>query len=130
MDNVPLEVTLKPILAAWLKAGYIHRGEFTKATDSGTPQGGIISPTLANFTLNGLENAIEKSVSDNYNVKQRGIYIGKLNNPTGKVKYGFLATNLFTVRFADDVVVLARSRRMIEEAIKPCIDKFLKDRGL
>lgn len=64
-----------------------------------------------------------------YDVKTKGIYIGKLPK-RGKVKYGFLATNLFTVRFADDVVVLARSKRMIEETVKPCIGLFLKERGL
>lgn len=130
MDNVPLEVTLHPILNQWLKAGHIYRGEWSEATGSGTPQGGIISPTLANMTLNGLEGTIEKSVQDTYNVRKRGIYLGKLNQPRGKVTYGWLSTNLFTVRFADDIVVLARSKRMIEEAIRPGVDKFLKERGL
>jgi RNA-directed DNA polymerase len=69
-------------------------------------------------------------VKNKYDVKTKGIYIGKLQNPRGKVKYGFLATNVFTVRFADDVVVLARSKRMIEETVKPCIGSFLKERGL
>ena len=41
-----------------------------------------------------------------------------------------MATGLHVVRFADDVVVLARSRRMIEEAIKPAVEEFLKERGL
>ena len=34
------------------------------------------------------------------------------------------------VRFADDFVILARSRRMIESTIKPCVDAFLKERGI
>jgi retron-type reverse transcriptase len=55
LRNIPLERTMKPILTAWFKAGYIHKGEWAEPSDSGTPQGGIISPTLANFTLNGLE---------------------------------------------------------------------------
>nr|ATI20212.1 group II intron reverse transcriptase/maturase [Juglanconis oblonga]ATI20374.1 group II intron reverse transcriptase/maturase [Juglanconis oblonga] len=130
MENTPLETTLLPILKQWLKAGHIYKGEWSDATESGTPQGGIISPTLANLTLNGLEESVEKSIERIYNVKKRGIYLGKLNHQRGKVTYGWLSTNLFVVRFADDVVILARSRRMIEEAIKPAVDEFLKERGL
>jgi RNA-directed DNA polymerase len=130
IQNIPLEVTLKPLLQAWLKAGFIHKNEWTEPTNNGTPQGGIISPTLANFTLNGLETAVEKAVIEAYNVKERGIYIGVKINSKGNTMPSFLSTNLFTVRFADDVVILARSRAMIEEVIKPCVDKFLKERAL
>jgi RNA-directed DNA polymerase len=49
--HVPMN---KTILKRWLKAGVVHKGQLTP-TDEGTPQGGIISPTLANVTLNGLE---------------------------------------------------------------------------
>jgi len=41
------------ILRRWLKAGYLEKGAFF-ATTEGTPQGGIISPALANATLDGL----------------------------------------------------------------------------
>ena len=85
---------------------------------------------MANLTLNGLEEAVKASIKRIYNVKKRGIYLGKLNHQRGKVAYGWLATGLHVVRFADDVVVLARSRRMIEEAIKPAVEEFLKERGL
>lgn len=130
LNNTPLEITMKPILNQWLTAGHIYKGEWSETTGSGTPQGGIISPTLANLTLNGLEEVVERSLQQIYNVKKRGIYIGKLKHPKGKVKYGRLNTKLFVVRFADDVVILARSRRMIEEAIRPAVDKFLEERGL
>lgn len=65
-----------------------------------------------------------------YNVKKRGIYIGKKKDPQGKTKYGFVYTNLLVVRFADDVVILARSRRMIEKVVRPCLEDFLNERGL
>lgn len=130
LDNIPLEVTLKPILQGWLKVGYVHKEEWISATDSGTPQGGIISPTLANFTLNGMEGAVEKAVQVAYNVKKRGIYIGKPSNQERKALWGYVSTNLFTVRFADDFIILARSKRMIEDVIKPCVESFLKERGL
>lgn len=44
----------KVILNKWLKAGVVYKGQLA-STEAGTPQGGIISPTLANVALNGLE---------------------------------------------------------------------------
>jgi RNA-directed DNA polymerase len=44
----------KSILSKWLKAGYIEKGQLYP-TNFGTPQGGIISPTLLTITLAGLE---------------------------------------------------------------------------
>jgi len=55
IDNIPMD---KKILRKWLKAGYIHK-RILYPTEAGTPQGGIISPTLANMTLDGLEATIK-----------------------------------------------------------------------
>jgi len=46
------------ILRKWLKAGYVETGRLFPTT-AGTPQGGIISPTLANCALDGLEAELE-----------------------------------------------------------------------
>jgi RNA-directed DNA polymerase len=43
-------------VSQWLKAGIVEREQFT-ATRDGTPQGGVISPTLLNVALHGLEEA-------------------------------------------------------------------------
>ena len=51
LSNIPMD---NRVLKAWLKAGYMEGGKLFP-TDAGTPQGGIISPTLANMTLDGLE---------------------------------------------------------------------------
>lgn len=63
-------------------------------------------------------------------LKPNGISIGKVLNSKGGVTYRFVKTSLFIVRFADDFVVLARSRKMIEDTIKPCVKNFLAARGL
>ncbi len=76
--HIPLD---KSILHKWLKAGYIDKYVFHQ-TEEGTPQGGPISPVLANLTLDGLEREL------------RLLYPGYRQHQRAKV-------NL--VRFADDV---------------------------
>ena len=107
-DNVQID---KAILCKWLKAGVMFNRILTP-TKEGTPQGGIISPALANTTLDGME----KQVKERY--KNRSMGKGKIYCPK---------VNL--VRHADDFVVTARSREILEE-IKPLITYFLAQRGL
>jgi len=64
-DNIDHEYLLQTIgnvpgtalIRQWLKAGYMENGVFYP-TDAGTPQGGVISPLLANIALHGLEEAL------------------------------------------------------------------------
>lgn len=100
LSNIPMD---KEILQKWLDAGYMEDGKWFP-THKGTPQGGIISPTLANMTLDGLEQAIHKAVGRR-----------------GRVNF---------IRYADDFIVTSKSRRLIEEVVRPVIEAFLKDRGL
>jgi RNA-directed DNA polymerase len=58
LAHVPMD---QRILRAWLTAGYIEHNAFY-ATEEGTPQGGIISPLLANLALDGLEAALVATV--------------------------------------------------------------------
>ena len=55
MSNILMD---KGILRKWLKAGYIDRKKLFP-TEAGTPQGGIISPTLSNMALDGLEKVLK-----------------------------------------------------------------------
>ena len=65
MQHIPME---KRILRQWLKAGYVEETTFFE-TEEGTPQGGIISPVLANMTLDGLERVASGDV---FQADQRG----------------------------------------------------------
>ena len=60
MDNIPLD---KELLRKWLKAGFLEK-HVLFATTEGTPQGGIASPVLANWTLDGLQRLLEQHFSN------------------------------------------------------------------
>jgi RNA-directed DNA polymerase len=64
LDNILMD---KSILRQFLKAGYIYDQKLFP-TEAGTPQGGIISPILANIALDGIENLL----SDKYHKSQNG----------------------------------------------------------
>jgi RNA-directed DNA polymerase len=110
LEHIPLR---KKVLEQWLKAGYIdHKTWFP--TESGTPQGGIISPTIANMVLDGLEETIiAKACPTMYRN-------GRWYNPL-KVHF---------VRYADDFVVTCVNKDYLEKELKPLISTFLLERGL
>ena len=105
----------KEMLRKWLKSGYVFNGSLFP-TEEGTPQGGIISPTLANMTLDGLQSLVSKAV------KPYDIY------PNGKRKRIVPKINL--VRYADDFIVTARDKETIENILLPLIQQFMSERGL
>lgn len=108
MRNVRMD---KRVLKQWLKSGVIDKRQF-KRTDEGTPQGGIISPTLANITLNGLEEGLHKYLATKF--KYREARSNKVN----------------VVRYADDFVVTGNSKELLETTVRPWIEEFLRERGL
>jgi len=110
LEHVPMD---KSMLRKWLKAGYFE-GKLFQPTEQGTPQGGILSPTLANMTLDGLESRVA-SVAPRPRRRK-----GRLE-PSSKVHL---------IRYADDLVVTARSREILEENVLPAIAAFLEERGL
>ena len=97
-ENIPME---QSVLSQFLKADYIFEQNLYH-TDRGTPQGGIISPILANMTLDGVE--------------------GILNEKYPDMKVHF-------IRYADDFLVTAPSKEIAEE-ICELIRVFLAERGL
>jgi RNA-directed DNA polymerase len=110
LENILMD---KSILKRFLKAGYVFESQLFP-TDAGTPQGGIISPILANMTLDG----IQKMLVDKYKTRN-----GKLNRGVSdKHKVHF-------VRYADDFIVTANTEEIAKE-VKELIKGFLKERGL
>lgn len=111
MKNV---ITDKVILQKWLKAGFVYEKELFP-TEKGTPQGGVISPTLANITLDGLEGMLEKAFG----------YRKDKPNVTVKSK-----NQVNLVRYADDFIITGRTEELLEKEVKPKVEEFLKTRGL
>src|SRR5579864_339669 len=68
LAHVPID---RVILQKWLKSGYLEKHVLHETTD-GTPQGGIISPALANCALDGLERLLRKNYPAGKRLKSLG----------------------------------------------------------
>lgn len=91
--------SMRKQIRAWLRAGAIDEGNY-KDTSEGTPQGGVISPLLANIALHGMEYLVKK-----------------------------VSKTACLVRYADDFVVLDKDITVVHRC-KQAIEEFLKDMGL
>ena len=111
LDNIPMD---KSILTQFLKAGFVYNRHLNP-TKAGTPQGGIISPILANMTLDGME----KAIASKYHVGKNGNIDKTRFNPE-KVHF---------VRYADDFVVTATTEETAKD-IADVVKEFLAERGL
>jgi RNA-directed DNA polymerase len=100
LDNIPMD---KEVLRKWLEAGYMDEGRLYPSR-KGTPQGGIISPTLSNMTLDGLEQAVRDAVPRRSRVN--------------------------FIRYADDFIITGKSKRLLDKQVKPVVIAFLEHRGL
>lgn len=118
LSNIPMD---KKVLGQFLNAGYIDT-KILYPTVEGTPQGGIISPTLANMTLDGMQTMLENKYWK-YD-KKTGEY-----KPNRKPDMGNNFYKVKFCRYADDFVVTANCPEILEE-IKNDIEKFLEVRGL
>ena len=97
IKHIPMD---KSVLKQFLKAGFVFRDELFP-TDAGTPQGGIISPILANLTLDGMQ----KVLSDHFDLSAKGEVSAFVHNKS--------KVNL--VRYADDFIVTAATKEIAEE---------------
>jgi RNA-directed DNA polymerase len=104
-EHIPIE---KTTLHKWLKAGYMQEAVFHR-TEAGTPQGGIISPVLANMALDGLQGLLE-------------MHFPKIR---GRARH-----RVHMVRYADDFIVTSDSKEVLEREVRFLVESFLGERGL
>lgn len=109
MAHIPME---KVILRKWLKVGYMEKSLF-HATELGTPQGGIISPVLANLALDGLEQRLREKYPLRGKGSEKGRYAG-----------------VHLIRYADDFIITGRTKELLEQEVRPLVEGFLRERGL
>src|SRR5258708_5232635 len=95
--------TMRHMIKAWLKGGVLEGVEFSP-TEAGTPQGGVVSPLLANIALHGLEEVAAK------------VCHKKREQPV-------------LIRYADDFLIFHPEKDMLEKATE-AVTSWLKDMGL
>lgn len=100
IEHIPMN---KRKLRMWLKAGYLERKLFNP-TEEGTPQGGIISPTLANMALDGLQEVL--------------------------IENSKKSDKVHLVRYADDFIITGNTEELLSRRIKSLVEEFLEERGL
>jgi len=96
----------RELIKQWLKAGYVDKEVFYN-TEAGTPQGGVLSPLLANIALHGMEEALDVKYSSQ----------------------GYIRGSRAVVRYADDFVVFCESKEDAEQAVVT-LEEWLSKRGL
>ncbi|MGE5657121.1 MAG: group II intron reverse transcriptase/maturase [Actinomycetota bacterium] len=113
--------TMRRLIKSWLKAGVVDWGEYANRqkgynlTSEGVPQGGVISPLLANVALHGLENRLKQ-------------YAGSLPGRGGFGKRD-LMKQLSVIRYADDFVILHPDQSIVQRC-QQITAEWLKDVGL
>jgi RNA-directed DNA polymerase len=106
LAHVPMD---RQVLRKWLNAGFLEKHAWF-ATTEGTPQGGCISPALANWTLDGLQRHLE----DHFAKTPKQQRMNKVH----------------LVRYADDFLITGTSKGLLRDQVQVLVAHFLKERGL
>jgi RNA-directed DNA polymerase len=126
LENYPIPKIFRGILSQWLKSEISYQGN-PEINLTGFPQGSVTGPSLANYSLNGLENYIKPSQvtvidEDRYN------YYLNINKKAIKSKIRMALSNRI-VKFADDFVIVCNNKKE-SELVREKINEFLKERKL
>ncbi|MDJ0718951.1 MAG: group II intron reverse transcriptase/maturase [Prochloraceae cyanobacterium] len=119
LDKLGIQARVRKQIKAWLKSGVLDKRLFER-TEQGTPQGGVISPLLANIALDGIEEKLN----------QYALTLNHLKHPNGR-KYDRKqrVRSLTYIRYADDFIVLHEEKTVIENC-KQIIREWLAAWGL
>lgn len=111
---------LRKVIKGWLKAGIMEDGTFYPS-EAGTPQGGVISPLLANIALHGLEDDTKQALLQELMAYQKG-----KGRQIG-IKQALKSMSI--IRYADDFIAIHESQEIVVKA-KFFIQDWLKQMGL
>jgi RNA-directed DNA polymerase len=107
------------LVKAFLKAGILTEDKLLEETTAGTPQGGILSPLLANVALSVLDEHIAQTPG--------GLSTGKLERAR-RLRHG--RPNVRLVRYADDWCLMVKGTKADAEALREEIAEVLSTMGL
>ena len=105
-------------IKAWLKSGVIDQRVFT-AISEGTPQGGVISPLLANIALHGMEQMLMEFART----------LDMRNHKGNQISWQSKVKSLTFIRYADDFLLIHQNLKVIQRC-RELISEWLKDIGL
>lgn len=111
LGKLDTTTAIKQQIKKWLKAGVMDNGEFFP-TEEGTPQGGVVSPLLANIALHGMESVVDKFGIERSKCKKSSEFAAPI-----------------LIRYADDLVVIHDKKEVIEEC-KEELSNWLNPIGL
>src|SRR6476620_12041400 len=95
LDKINTYPRLRKQIKSWLKSGVLDQGEIFPTTE-GTPQGGVISPLLANIALHGMEERVKQFVGNSINQRNE----------------------ISLIRYADDFVIMHKEIEVIIDCQK------------
>jgi len=110
LDKIKTYPSLRKQIKSWLKSGVMERGNISQ-TNEGTPQGGVISPLLANIALHGMEERIKQYAETLKGQKRTN------------------RQSLSLIRYADDFVIIHEDINVILKS-QEIITEWLSDIGL
>lgn len=118
LDKLGYTGRIRRQIKEWLKAGILD-GDLFEKTLRGTPQGGVISPLLANTALHGLDQILQNYIATT-----------TIRDPKGKT----LGTRdkrkaLSYIRYADDIRIIHESLEIVKQC-KKLTETFLSNMGL
>jgi len=119
LNKLNISPKVRRVIKGWLRDGVMEGNVFHK-TKAGTPQGGVISPLLANIALHGLEHDIKKALQEDLFQHAKKKY--QINRKKAMDKISI-------VIYADDFVVIHENEEIILKA-KQFVEEWLKDIGL
>lgn len=114
LDKMETYPSMRKQVKNWLKSGVMD-GQSWYPTEEGTPQGGVISPLLANIALHGMEEVVRKFVKHNYKKDGWSTH--------------YIQKTVSLIRYADDFVILHENLDILLRC-KEIIERWLSDIGL
>lgn len=134
-EKPPLTGKYLFILKAWCKVSIIGpesvKGKtVTIRPTEGVPQGSIIGPIICNIILDGLQDFVQDKLPESYNRSEKEVNYMRFKNPDSKRTRATTYLSLFCVRYADDILILAKCNQDNINKIQELLIEFLSNVGL